>query len=161
MPYKKLEKIGLHYGTIPEALIPLWYNQEKLSGEAIARKIRHEANISITSRAIHDFLKKLGISRSKSSARQLGIVTGRVDYSHLRKSSTAKELRRGIAPGLRYEIMKRDGFRCVLCGQDASETRLVIDHIAAVVNGGTNDKHNLRTLCFECNHGKKIYEKEK
>jgi len=71
------------------------------------------------------------------------------------------ELRKGISLKKRYEIMKRDNFRCVLCGQDAKEVKLVIDHIVPVTRGGTNEVTNLRTTCNVCNHGKKIYEHEK
>lgn len=64
-------------------------------------------------------------------------------------------LTRGL---IRHEIMRRDGFRCVLCGQDASNDRLEVDHIIPVVAGGTNDIKNLRTLCSECNKGKMLLE---
>ena len=49
----------------------------------------------------------------------------------------------------------------VLCGNTPKESRLVIDHIIPVVDGGTNDFLNLRTLCFDCNQGKMISEVRK
>lgn len=57
--------------------------------------------------------------------------------------------------------MKRDNFRCVLCGQAAKKVKLVIDHIIPVTRGGNNEIANLRTTCNACNHDKKIYEHEK
>ena len=60
-----------------------------------------------------------------------------------------------MTPSLRYDIMKRDGFRCVLCGRDAYDgVRLHVDHIVPVSNGGQTVPWNLRTLCEECNLGK-------
>ncbi|OGY50090.1 MAG: hypothetical protein A3J65_04235 [Candidatus Buchananbacteria bacterium RIFCSPHIGHO2_02_FULL_45_11b] len=59
---------------------------------------------------------------------------------------------------IRYQVLKRDNFKCVLCGNDAKNTLLVIDHKIPVAGGGTNDFDNLRTLCRECNHGKAILE---
>lgn len=63
---------------------------------------------------------------------------------------------------LRYQVLKRDGRRCVLCGVTAKEARLEVDHIVPRrpdgVNvtgpGGTNDLDNLQTLCGPCNRGK-------
>lgn len=55
---------------------------------------------------------------------------------------------------LRYEIFKRDNFKCTLCGTTGKEERLEIDHIVPISEGGKTIKSNLRTLCFKCNRGK-------
>ena len=66
-----------------------------------------------------------------------------------------KEERNKMKLGLRYDIMKRDGFRCVLCGRSASDgIKLHVDHIVPVSRGGKTEESNLRTLCEECNLGK-------
>ena len=55
----------------------------------------------------------------------------------------------------RFAILKRDGYRCQLCGQSARDgVRLEVDHKLAVTNGGTNDPSNLWALCQSCNNGK-------
>jgi hypothetical protein len=54
----------------------------------------------------------------------------------------------------RFEIFKRDGFRCVYCGATPVRTPLHVDHVVAVANGGTNDPANLVTACADCNGGK-------
>ncbi|SFM00232.1 HNH endonuclease [Bradyrhizobium sp. NFR13] len=55
----------------------------------------------------------------------------------------------------RFEVFKRDGFRCVYCGATPSETVLLeADHIHPVAAGGTNDIDNLVTACDACNRGK-------
>lgn len=66
-----------------------------------------------------------------------------------------KHERQLLTPGLRYDIMKRDGFRCVICGRTAEdEVKLHVDHIKPISKGGLTVPDNLRTLCQECNLGK-------
>lgn len=162
MAHCKQKRIAEHYRIPFNTLIKKWYLEDMLSGEAIAKKINKEVvGISITSRSIHDKLNEIGISRNKSSARVVGIRNGRVNYDSLRKPIKSIEYRKGISLGVRYGILKRDKFRCTICGSDASENRLIVDHIMPVVRGGTNTIDNLRTLCTACNHGKMIYEHEK
>ena len=55
---------------------------------------------------------------------------------------------------LRYVVLSRDHFRCVLCGADASGTTLHVDHVTPASLGGERTEANLRTLCVECNLGK-------
>jgi len=59
-----------------------------------------------------------------------------------------------ITKRLRYEVMRRDGHRCVYCGATAKETALTLDHVIAVALGGTDDAANLVTACGDCNAGK-------
>ena len=68
-----------------------------------------------------------------------------------------KRQKRDIPLGLRLEVLKRDGFRCSLCGRSpAIEPGVVlhIDHILPVAQHGTTTLENLQTLCKECNLGK-------
>lgn len=55
----------------------------------------------------------------------------------------------------RFDVFKRDGFRCVYCGATPSETVLLeADHVHPVAQGGTNEIDNLVTSCDSCNRGK-------
>lgn len=57
---------------------------------------------------------------------------------------------------LRYDVLKRDGFRCQICGRTAQDgVKLHVDHIIPVSKGGKSEMSNLRTLCSDCNMGKK------
>ena len=57
---------------------------------------------------------------------------------------------------LRYDVLKRDGFRCQICGRTAQDgVKLHVDHIIPVSKGGKTEMGNLRTLCSDCNVGKK------
>jgi hypothetical protein len=62
--------------------------------------------------------------------------------------------RQAISKSVRFEVFKRDSFRCQYCGSEAPTAVLHIDHIEAVANGGTNDITNLITACSSCNLGK-------
>lgn len=58
-----------------------------------------------------------------------------------------------ITARLRFEVFKRDGFRCVYCGI-GPEGRLELEHRRARANGGDDTRDNLTTACFLCNRGK-------
>ena len=55
------------------------------------------------------------------------------------------ETERRVPAGIREQVLERDGHRCVLCGDPATE----IDHIA----GDANTVDNLRSTCGDCNFG--------
>lgn len=60
-----------------------------------------------------------------------------------------------ISDSLRYDVLRRDNFKCVICGASANEgTRLHVDHIVPISKGGKSIASNLRTLCERCNVGK-------
>ena len=53
---------------------------------------------------------------------------------------------------LRLSILKRDGYICAYCGQDAT----TVDHVIAVVKGGSMwDRDNLVACCSICNSRKR------
>ncbi len=56
---------------------------------------------------------------------------------------------------MRFHVLRRDNYRCRLCGMTASNgVTLECDHIIAVANGGKTEIPNLWTLCRPCNNGK-------
>jgi hypothetical protein len=62
--------------------------------------------------------------------------------------------RKALSEKTRFEVFKRDGFKCSYCGRSAPEVLLHVDHIEPVAKGGTNDIFNLVTACADCNAGK-------
>ena len=84
----------------------------------------------------------------------------RIHKQHIEEQEKKKETkiyqRRAMTQSLRYDIMKRDNFRCVLCGRGAEDgVKLHVDHIIPVSKGGKTIPSNLRTLCEDCNFGKR------
>lgn len=65
--------------------------------------------------------------------------------------------RRDINLRLRFNVMKRDNFKCCICGRSPATTpglELHIDHIKPWSKGGETVIDNLQTLCSDCNLGK-------
>ena len=48
---------------------------------------------------------------------------------------------------VRFEIYKRDGYRCKMCGVKSDGKNLEIDHIIPISKGGTSESYNLQILC--------------
>jgi len=59
-----------------------------------------------------------------------------------------------LSGSLRYEVLKRAGRRCELCGISADERAIEVDHIIPRKHGGEDDLTNLQALCFKCNANK-------
>jgi 5-methylcytosine-specific restriction endonuclease McrA len=60
-----------------------------------------------------------------------------------------------VAVGLRFDVFKRDGFRCRYCGQSADDGVILhADHVIPQSKGGPTTLDNLVTACFACNLGK-------
>ena len=65
--------------------------------------------------------------------------------------------RRDINLRMRFIVMKRDHFKCCVCGASPAKDPSVvlhIDHIIPWVKGGETTIENLQTLCSKCNLGK-------
>lgn len=59
-----------------------------------------------------------------------------------------------ISKRLRFEILKRDGFKCRYCGTTAAERELRVDHVTPTALGGRDEPSNLVASCEPCNNGK-------
>jgi hypothetical protein len=65
-----------------------------------------------------------------------------------------KKKREPISPGTRFQVLKRDKYRCQSCGKTKAEKQLHVDHIVPVAKGGKSEINNLQALCQDCNLGK-------
>ena len=70
-----------------------------------------------------------------------------------RKKSNIGSVKRGnraISDKLRYQVLKRDSFKCCACGASPAKdpaVELHIDHIVPWSKGGETTLENLQTLC--------------
>lgn len=72
-----------------------------------------------------------------------------------RRKEAIRQERSKLSASLRYDVLKRDNFRCTICGRSAADgVTLHVDHIKPVSKGGKTEMSNLRTLCDYCNLGK-------
>lgn len=70
---------------------------------------------------------------------------------------------RSINWRLRFTVMRRDNFKCKVCGRSPATDPVVmlhVDHIRAWSKGGPTVLENLQTLCSTCNIGKSDLEFE-
>lgn len=65
-----------------------------------------------------------------------------------------KSTRIPITKGMRFEVLRRDNFRCHYCGEESKNTKLQVGHIVPVSMGGSSDISNLVAACHDCNSGK-------
>ncbi len=89
----------------------------------------------------------------KTCAEMYNLLT---EYSEIEKKRLLAQNQRNLMNNkLRYQILKRDGFKCSICGRSAKDgVTLHVDHILPVSKGGLTVPDNLRTLCEDCNLGK-------
>lgn len=128
-----------------------------LSCNEISEIIEEKTGIHYTERSVLRRLIKNGITTRKGGeAFQNAIRRGRVKWQ-LREARRKRMKKKALSPKLRMQIFERDGFKCVLCG---SKEELQVDHIVARIHGGGDEEANLRTLCLECNNGKRLLKKE-
>jgi 5-methylcytosine-specific restriction endonuclease McrA len=60
-----------------------------------------------------------------------------------------------VAVGLRFDVFKRDDFRCRYCGLSVDDgVVLHADHVIPRSKGGPTTLENLVTACAGCNLGK-------
>ena len=73
------------------------------------------------------------------------------------KNESKAKMTRAISSKLRYQVLKRDHFKCCICGASPAKNagvELHIDHIIPWSKGGETVIENLQTLCSRCNIGK-------
>ena len=90
---------------------------------------------------------------------QFAAYANATDLVHARTvdAPIAKRTARTADLRLRFQVLKRDDFRCQACGKSPSAfpgLHLHVDHKVAWSNGGETTLDNLQTLCEPCNLGK-------
>jgi hypothetical protein len=74
----------------------------------------------------------------------------------LDRPAATPNYRAPVPKRMRFKILRRDGYRCQLCGLTQQDgVRLEVDHRVPVAKGGQTTHENLWTLCHPCNNGKR------
>lgn len=102
--------------------------------------------------------KRYSKSKTFSRAELLSEIK-KIDENRIAKEQRIAQMeyeRSQMTSKLRYEVLKRDHYRCVICGASSSDgvTKLHVDHIIPIARGGKTELSNLQTLCQRCNLGK-------
>lgn len=69
-------------------------------------------------------------------------------------SAPRRSGRSGVPAKLRWQVLRRDEFRCRYCGASSGSSELHVDHVLSRADGGRDTIDNLVTACIECNLGK-------
>lgn len=160
--FENLLTVWTHYGRQPK------YNEMDHSPSWIPSGA-YEAKWGTWTKALLAFLERVNSDsrhedlpspEDSSNSQVVGVQDGNNGQRLSRRSKpelTKGEDQRQIRLGLRYEVLKRDRFRCVLCGVSPAThvgCILHVDHILPYSRGGKTVAKNLRTLCEQCNLGK-------
>jgi len=80
------------------------------------------------------------------------------DYLNTRKYPFGDSNNDAVRGSVRYEVLKRAGGRCELCGDSSRNIQIDVDHIVPRSKGGSNDLSNLQALCRTCNAQKRNHD---
>jgi hypothetical protein len=97
---------------------------------------------------------QLNKSRNQDTNEDIPDIPNVSEENEMESSVTEGKQREPLSKKIRFEVFKRDSFKCQYCGRSAPDVILNVDHIIPVAAGGTNDIMNLITSCFDCNSGK-------
>ena len=149
-------KLGINKNDLDKQIID-WYTTNRMSGQEIADLIYDSTGIKWTARSIQRVVARYGKTRTVKNSFNNAIKRGRVKWAYKDK----KFKRKRLSNKLRLAILKRDNFKCVLCGATSEYDLLEVDHIVPLCRGGLTIDSNLRVLCYSCNKGKQSLDKEK
>ena len=140
-------------GTFEDLLRQMY--EGRMSCNEIAEEILAVSGETLTPRSVERTLRGYGVGiRPIKEAFRMAMEKGRITWA---LKAVKKSDRKQVQPKTRMIVLQRDGFKCVLCG---GRDVLEIDHLIARCKGGGNELANLRTLCHECNMGKRLVENE-
>lgn len=147
--FENLLAVWIHYGRQPT------YGQMDRAPSTIRAKA-YEAKWGTWRKAPLAFLDR--VNSQEREPRPSADPPRSLRQQNSTSSASLEGSRRSAVPlSLRYSILVRDRFRCVLCGSSPASDpgcRLHVDHLIPLGTGGQTETANLRTLCERCNLGK-------
>lgn len=169
-----LEPTGFHSKLSPEELLEeierIWI---KLGRQPTTTDIKNGVSkYSLNSyarkfgswrKALETFVEYINQDENKSNQEIIPSVEDDSNSSEVifKPKFNTRTTKRDINLRLRFLIMKRDNFKCCMCGRSPATTpnlELHIDHIKPWAKGGETVPDNLQTLCSDCNLGKSDIE---
>jgi hypothetical protein len=150
--YENLLKVWIHYGRPPR------HDEMNHPPSNVGSKA-YVSRWTTWNKALHAFVQKVESESEPptASAESAGPTPLPSDEPKLKSRPCSVADRRDIPLGLRFRVLTRDRFRCVLCGASPAtdlSCEIQVDHIAPVAGGGKTVVENLRTTCAACNLGK-------
>ena len=150
-----------------------WKQAHKIAGldeEPLPKPIKYSDEFLIKELLrVAELLGKKSVSTSEFDAnsllgnatylRRFGTWTKACEKAGLEpwRTTNSPYTRHSVPREIRASILKRDFYKCCICGASPATDTLVdleIDHIKPIAKGGTNHESNLWTLCALCNNRK-------
>jgi len=154
-----LSKLGMSLNNKQWSEKELLTNMEdvwKCLGKQPSRRDMNNKNISKISSGAYTRFYKSWTAALNQYALYLNNKEEDLIYNFSKSKSTvnAHKTSRDINLRLRFQVLKRDNFKCCMCGRSPASTpdlELHIDHIKPYSKGGETVIENLQTLCSDCN----------
>ncbi|WP_306534980.1 homing endonuclease associated repeat-containing protein [Geobacter sp.] len=148
--FENLLQVWTHYGRQPQ-------HREMKSPPSIVGPKAYTLRWETWTKALYAFVTKVNEDLQTVDVSSEPVSQPSTKSSSSLKSKTDERDNRDIRLGLRYTVLNRDRFKCVLCGNSPAislDCRLHVDHIHPFSKDGKTEIENLRTLCQHCNLGK-------
>jgi 5-methylcytosine-specific restriction endonuclease McrA len=146
--FENLLTVWTHYGRPPQ------YKEMNLIPSAVGPKA-YVVRWKTWNRALQAFVDRVNQETVETSV--TATVPLQTTPSKAARPESLEEDQHKIKLGLRYKVLTRDKFKCVLCGSSPATNPtccLHVDHITPWSKGGKTVLQNLRSLCDRCNLGK-------
>lgn len=143
--FENLLKVWTHHGRQPKY-------REMDEQPSIISSGAYEAKWGNWHKALQAFVERVNADMQQNTPQQTSIPIKQIPTDKIKSAAV-----RTIPLGIRYDILRRDNFKCLLCGDSPAtnpKCKLHVDHINPFSQGGKTVKENLRTLCSSCNQGK-------
>jgi 5-methylcytosine-specific restriction endonuclease McrA len=152
--FENLLAVSTHYGCQPK------YGQMDQIPSCIPSGA-YEAKWGTWTKALLAFVERVNSDTHQQEPTSQEVIEEIHPRARPRRSSKFRRVKeedqRQIKLGVRYEVLKRDRFRCVVCGASPATCLncvLHVDHVIPYSKGGKTVAENLRSLCEACNLGK-------
>ena len=144
--FENLLLVWTHYGRAPK------HREMSVPPSTVGPK-PYVLRFGTWNKALEAFVKRVNADRAETDETQSGSIESSAEPTGPARACDKRE----IKLGLRYSVLKRDSFRCVICGRSPAThlgVVLHVDHIIPWARGGKTVVDNLRSLCLQCNLGK-------
>ena len=151
--FTNLLAVWTHYGRAPQYR-EMGLPPSKVGGKAYVKRSK------TWNKALAAFVERINEDTQPApplDTRDVDVPPDGLKLQASPKRSRPSEDSREIPLGLRFRVLHRDRFKCVLCGDHPALNAvcvLHVDHIVPWSKGGKTRDDNLRTLCAVCNVGR-------
>ena len=147
--FDNLLAVWTHYGRPPQYR-EMSHPPSNVGGKAYVKRF------GTWNKALAAFVDRVNTDPETDTAKTQQTNDGAEEWREAPAKAQAQGPR-DVPLGLRFKVLRRDSFRCVLCGDNPPanpDCVLNVDHIVPWSKGGTTVLENLRTLCAPCNLGR-------